>query len=296
MAYIRAKKVKGIDYAYLVKSEWDEKRKTSRQVTIRYLGRASDVEIEDMPEEYRGDPRILAFLSKHSRVESGKKTAMIESLCAKLSRHLMDGDVGSALNLYRESRAGLSLAEFYDKVFRRIMYDIGKKWEDGEIDVATEHVASNAAMAVIASIQRIEAVQRNTTRGQVVVLCCPDGELHCIPALVLESVLKSKGYSVINASPSIPAGSIVHYIDDKKPDLVMVSITLPENVGAAKRLVGDISSKLGIPVLVGGSALAGFKGDFPGGATISPSDDSLEDVIRRVRSTLSATPQTGKRW
>lgn len=37
--YIRIKKIKGIEYAYLVKSYWSKRKKTPKQKTIKYLGR-----------------------------------------------------------------------------------------------------------------------------------------------------------------------------------------------------------------------------------------------------------------
>ncbi len=66
VVYIRSKMVKGIPYAYLVKSEWDKRTGSSIQHTIKYLGRADDVDINDIPEEYRNNPKILSFLSSHA--------------------------------------------------------------------------------------------------------------------------------------------------------------------------------------------------------------------------------------
>ena len=59
MVYIRSKKVKGIDYAYLVKSVWDKRKNTSSQQTIKYLGKASDIKFNDIPKEYSKDQRSL---------------------------------------------------------------------------------------------------------------------------------------------------------------------------------------------------------------------------------------------
>jgi MerR family transcriptional regulator, light-induced transcriptional regulator len=64
MAYIRVKKVKGLEYYYLVKSQWDPIRKVSNQHTIKYLGKASNVKINDVPFEYRNDPKILSTLAQ----------------------------------------------------------------------------------------------------------------------------------------------------------------------------------------------------------------------------------------
>ena len=65
--------MKGIEDAYLVKSEWDADAKTSRQQTIKYSARSSDVEFEDIPAQYQQDPKILSFLSEHSPQDLNKK-------------------------------------------------------------------------------------------------------------------------------------------------------------------------------------------------------------------------------
>lgn len=63
MVFIRNKRIKGTDYAYLVHNKWDSDRNTSRQIIIKYLGKSSSVSIDDIPEEYRKAPRIVEFIS-----------------------------------------------------------------------------------------------------------------------------------------------------------------------------------------------------------------------------------------
>ena len=62
MVYIRNKKVKGIDYAYLVQSKWDSVNNTSKQVTLKYLGKTSNLSIEDIPDQYKNNPTIVEFV------------------------------------------------------------------------------------------------------------------------------------------------------------------------------------------------------------------------------------------
>ncbi len=64
MVFIRVKKVKGLVYYYLVKSQWDPIKKVSNQHTIKYLGNASNVTINTIPVEYRNNPKILTTLSQ----------------------------------------------------------------------------------------------------------------------------------------------------------------------------------------------------------------------------------------
>ena len=73
MVYIRNKKVKGIEYSYLVHSVWDPRKNMSRQQTIKYLGKASHITLADIPEEYRNDTKILACISAFSSYQEDKK-------------------------------------------------------------------------------------------------------------------------------------------------------------------------------------------------------------------------------
>ncbi|MBA3749754.1 MAG: hypothetical protein H0X03_02435 [Nitrosopumilus sp.] len=67
MVYIRLRNVKNINYLYLVQSKWDPYRKTSTQQTIKYLGKAYSVTIEDKPQGYRNNPRILSTIKSNTK-------------------------------------------------------------------------------------------------------------------------------------------------------------------------------------------------------------------------------------
>jgi MerR family transcriptional regulator, light-induced transcriptional regulator len=283
MVYIRSKRVKGIEYAYLVKSEWNAEGQISRQQIIKYLGRSSDVEIEDIPMQYRQDPKILSFISQHSPKDLKKKKMMIDDFSKKLYLSLAAGDVDGATRIYEGSRVVLSLEDFYDKILKPVMYDIGTKWEKGKIDVATEHVCSNTAHGLVAAINK--GISKSDNREKIL-LCSPDGELHSLSASILESVLESKGYKVFNAAPSIPTDSVITFIKNNKPDLIMVSITLPDNLKAGERLVKRIRTEFSVPVLVGGLAISLKENHFQGIETSNPEQNSIEDVLRLVRSSL----------
>ena len=101
MVYIRNKKVKGIDYAYLVHSVWDPIRNTSRQQTIKYLGNASQVTIEDIPQEYRNDSKILTFISAFSSIQEEKKI-LVSKIREEMFLLLRDCNIGGLINLYEK--------------------------------------------------------------------------------------------------------------------------------------------------------------------------------------------------
>ena len=243
MVYIRNKKVKGIDYAYLVQSVWDPKRNISRQHTIKYLGKASEVTIQDIPEEYRNDTKILAFVSAFSSHQE-ERNELISRIQKEVFILLNDCDVKGLVDIYEKYSRLLGLTDFYDKLLKPVMYRIGDLWQKGQLDVATEHASTNTALGLVKIInERITARTKEPSSRYKAVICTPDGELHGLACNMIESLLLSKGFKVYNISTSIPSDYIIDYIRDLQPDIVLVSITLVENIKSAERLIHQIHAK-----------------------------------------------------
>jgi len=261
MVYIRNKKVKGIDYAYLVQSVWDPKRNISRQSTIKYLGKASEVTIEDIPEEYRDDTKILAFVSAFSSHQEERKE-LISRIQEEVFILLNDCNVKGLVDIYEKYSRLFGLTDFYDKLLKPAMYKIGDLWQKGQLDVATEHASTNTALGLVKIInERITARTKEPSSRYKAVICTPDGELHGLACNMIESLLLSRGFKIYNISTSIPSDYIIDYIRDLQPDIVLVSITLVENIKSAERLIHQIHAKYNnkLPVVVGGSAFNNMK-------------------------------------
>lgn len=259
MVYIRNKQVKGINYAYLVQSVWDSHRNMSRQQIIKYLGNASRVTIEDIPEEYRSDSKILAFISAFSSYQE-KNKILVSKIQEEMFTFLTDCNIGGLIALYEKYSKLFGLTDFYDKLLKPVMYKIGDLWEREKLDVATEHASTNTAISLIKVInERITARIRMSgiSSQNKTVICTPDGELHGLACNMIESLLLSKGFKVYNISTSIPTEYIMDFMRDLQPDIIFISITLAENIKPAERLIQKIHQKYNnrLPVVVGGSAL-----------------------------------------
>src|ERR1041385_1065961 len=258
MVYIRNKKVKGIDYAYLVQSVWDPKRNMSRQQTIKYLGKASQITIEDIPEEYRDDTKILAFVAAFSSYQEERKT-LVSKIQEEMFAQLTNCNVTGLVDIYEKYSRLFGLTEFYDKLLKPVMHRIGDLWQQDQLDVATEHASTNTAISLIKIINErltVRTTEAGTSSEYKAVICTPDGELHGLACNMIESLLLNKGFKVYNISTSIPTDYIVDYIRDLQPDIIFISITLVENIRSAERLVQQIHAKYNnkLPVVVGGSA------------------------------------------
>ena len=275
MVYLRKKKVKGVDYLYLVKSVWDKERKTSKQITIKYLGESKSVTRDDIPIEFRDDPKINSFLLENTPKDRKNREEILKKLQVQLFSSMAEGNLKESIRIYESFVNKSSIEEFYEKILNPVMEKIGSMWADGRLSIATEHVSSNTAQSLIKIIS--ENHKRSTLDKGKVIITTPVGEEHCLSCNMIESLLLSKGFTTFNLSPSTPANSLVEFIKTIHPTAILISITLDDNIKAGQRLTKKIYDQYKrLPVYVGGQALNGKKSKF--NATIIESNTALEQI------------------
>jgi hypothetical protein len=72
----------------------------------------------------------------------------------------------------------------------------------------------------------------------------------------MESLLLEKGYNVYNITSSLPTNSIESYCFDKiNSSIIIISVTLKENINSSIRFVQQIRQSLNIPIIIGGNAI-----------------------------------------
>jgi len=252
MVYIRAKKVKSDEYLYLVKSVWDSKRNTSKQEIVKYLGKASEVIKDDIPLNYRNDPKVLSVLASYNPKDIKKREDATKKSKQQIYKKLTEGNIEQCVKIYEEYTKIFNESDFFDKILRPVMYKIGEDWARDKISIATEHVASNIAQTLVKII--MDRVSSSGDKKKILI-CVPLGEEHHLGCDVLETYLSIKGFKVYNIGTSIPTESILNFIQNNKPDIILISITLQDNISAGQRLVKKIKRQYNIPVLVGGYAI-----------------------------------------
>ena len=257
MTYIRIKQVKNIGYAYLVESKWNKEKHTSQQIIKQYLGPVSLLNIDKIPKEYRSESSIVKFLAKRN-LNFENSTKLNESLQANLMEKLKSYEITDLIKIYHDyTKSVYTSLDFYEKILIPVLYKIGDQWENGEIDVATEHVCSNAVNTLIDLINQnnTKKISKSYRDTKSIVLCTPEGELHSIGCKIIESLLLEKGYEVYNITSPLPTNSIESYLGNTNPGLVLISVTLEENINSTIRLLQEIRRSLQISVIVGGNAI-----------------------------------------
>jgi methanogenic corrinoid protein MtbC1 len=269
LVFIRDKKVKGHSYAYLVRNVWDSKDGRVRQKIVKYLGRSSNVVLEDIPKEFQKDPNVVTFIACHSSDAEKMEFTMKEKMLELLIRN----DTNSLVDIFDRYSQIFGLVKFYERLLTPVMYKVGELWKEGRLDVATEHICSSAAHTLVKIInERMSKIPLANRKALKILICTPEGEYHSLGCMVIESFLRSKGYSVSNIAPSVPSDAIISFGGKFNPDLIMISITLGENINATNKLINKIleSSISFTPILVGGIGIESI--------TIKNQNDKLKKV------------------
>ena len=280
MVFLRHKIVKGNSYTYLVENKWNSKKKIPIQKTIKYLGKTSNIILSDIPDEYRNSSSVVTFLGSNKNNDLANREKYIKKIKKNFFDLLIHGEIDEVYRIYKEFTKDNTLSTFYQNILRPVLYTVGDMWDSKKLDVGDEHIASNTVLRLLEIIKK--EMRPRITKEKTILICTPYSENHVIPCLMLETFLSIRGYEIINLAPSVPMISILNQIQSKKPDLVLISITLVDHLQSAKRMIDKIK-KTKTPILVGGQATINQE-KIPGVEYIEST--SFQKVVQHVKQVL----------
>ena len=169
--------------------------------------------------------------------------------------HLQNLDQEDALSLVEEALDhGDSLESVVTSLLAPALVELGRRWVVGELGGA--EVRAAAALTRSALLRAGPARVPEGPAGQVrapVVVCCPEGEDHEIPADMVCQVLRSYGWPAEQLGGEVEAAELRGYLTRRRPAALLVSCTTPCGLAGAARAI-DTAHDVGVPVMVGGAA------------------------------------------
>lgn len=137
------------------------------------------------------------------------------------------------------------------EVISRAQEQVGRLWEAGSWSIAEEHAASSVAEQALTALRPRRAVRNPNARR--VVLACPEGEWHTLPARIAADLAAVGGIEVVVTGGSLPAEHLGLFLRQTRPAALALSVTMTVNLVAAWRSI-QAAHLVGIPVVVGGAA------------------------------------------
>lgn len=147
------------------------------------------------------------------------------------------------------------LEEFYLQVVQPSMYQIGLYWENGEISVAQEHLATVMVSRVMTALYP-RFMSNEQTKGIAVVTSAPN-EYHELGALMVTDLLEIDGWDVKYLGANTPQQDLLKFLKSIKPDLLAISVTMSLNLERAAKVIEAVKGDREldkIKIMIGGLA------------------------------------------
>lgn len=148
-------------------------------------------------------------------------------------------------------RAGVSASALCDDWIGPAMHGLGQAWSAGEIDVTYEH---EATAQVGRAVGRLLADRRVGCEQPLAVVAALSGDLHGLPCLCAELVLRDLDFRVRNFGASTPAEDLVQRLAVERPSLLVLSFSLRHGSlhEASLAPLRRIAAELPCPTVIGG--------------------------------------------
>jgi len=185
--------------------------------------------------------------------------------------------------------AGLPFSEIYDDVLRPALYEVGQRWQAGDLTVVQEHEITAIVRDLIGELSA--HTERPAEPLEIILAACVAGETHDLGLRMVSHLLETEGHVVHFLGANVPAGSIIDGIRMRHVTAVLLSTTIEDNIPA---LIATLEAINTMPdderprVIVGGQILEGREDEIRnfGAELITDLNMSSAQITDRLTSLL----------
>jgi methanogenic corrinoid protein MtbC1 len=169
-------------------------------------------------------------------------------------KSLIDGDRATCARLIRKLlKQNIDIRDIYINLFQKSMYRIGTLWEKNRISIAVEHLATSITENLLALVY--PTIFSTSRIGKNAVICCVKNEYHQIGGKMVADIFELNGWDSYFLGANTPLESLIGFINQKKPQLIGISMSLPQNRSYMVHVIQSIQNLSGnLEIIVGGQA------------------------------------------
>lgn len=171
----------------------------------------------------------------------------------KFTAYLLDGDELSCEE-YLESLANKEDILNVLQLFTEAMQHVGELWENNEISVADEHLAT-ATCDYVLSYYKFRYITRKipTKHYKKAMFLCLENEQHYLGTKIIASVFESFGWNVRLFGANLPLEYARSQAEEWMPDIIGISVSILYHLPKLNLYIEGLSATSSAPgILVGG--------------------------------------------
>lgn len=177
----------------------------------------------------------------------------------------------------------IQIPDLYLNLFQRSLYRTGELWEQNLISVSVEHLATAITERLMALLE--PKIFEGGFRSHSVIVACVADEYHQLGARMVADLFELNGWRGYFLGASTPVQDLLNMIDEKKPDIIALSLSIYFNLPTLLATLDRITTlHPDLPILVGGQAFRwggpGALAEYPTVIYI-PSIEVLESVMEQ---------------
>lgn len=138
-------------------------------------------------------------------------------------------------------RQNNNIVDLYQLYLQPVMYRVGKEWQEGNVTVAHEHLATSTIARVMSSIYP-EFVLSDVTKGKAIISSSVN-EHHEIGARMIADALEYDGWDIQFVGSNVPLDELINYINEINPLFVGLSLTMAFNTEQLVETIETIREK-----------------------------------------------------
>lgn len=170
---------------------------------------------------------------------------------------LLRGDERTCVRIALEHGATAdAMPGFCLNVLQPAMHEVGRRWELDRVPLMRLHLANAIGSRVLAAIG-LRVRLPDVTKGRVIIASC-QGEFHELGGRVLCDLLELAGWEADFLGADTPTAAVVRMVDDVRPHVVGISVSLAGNLGYAGDTIAALRERpefADVRILVGGLGL-----------------------------------------
>lgn len=277
-------------------SNYEKNVRIPSAATLIELSKQLQVTVDDLlgrsiPESTDERPEVSIEASGSSLSEQE-----ILDLRTAFFDHLIQGHIQDDFDLIQQkTRSDMDALFFNVNVFEPVMKKLGVLWETGEINVAEEHLVSDAVTRFMMRLEQ-EQPRVRAERSYSVLLMLPGAEEHELPLRMIEAVFQRHGWKTYYLGHHVPLAGFSDFLRKRAIDLLAVSVTIRAHLASCELLIQSIKAMdplIRPAILVGGSAIdsEAVALDQLGADFYVESQQALDKAMRRIESALTSKEQ-----